>query len=658
MTPRDAGQYRLTEMRAGLNRGWFYLPCQGKVAMAPVGAALDPEKVLDHAARGNVAIALGNMPEASGLCAIDAPSTLGLPASWTIDTAHGVLVLFRAPRSCPPSRTRAAVRFLGSDAWAMAPGSVHPETGHVYRWQEGRAPADLEIAELPEAVLAALSAPEEPPAAPPEPEPGPDLPPIAIDPEKDYPADADVEVMVSGDDRPLAFTDKANGELFVRLYRDSVRYSPGIGWLEWDGTRWRPDEDGAAQRYAKRVADHRMMEALGSPDPDVRKRAMADAIKCESAKRILATLMMAETESPLIVHQHRLDADPWALNTTSGTVDLRTGALREHDREALITKRASIDYDPDAECPRWERFIREVLAEDPQLAWWTQKALGYSCTGLTAEQCFFLAYGTGANGKSTLLEIMREILGDYAQDTPSETFMAGREKNSSNDRARLRGARFVTCSEAGEGRRFDEELLKRFTGGDTVTARFMYREFFEFRPQLKLWVAANHRPEIRGQDDGIWRRVRLVPFEVSFRDRADASLPATLRAEASGILNWLVRGAVAWYAERLGTHERVSAATAEYREESDVLGLFLEDCCETGPADVYCAPASTLYGAYQRWAKEQGQQQPMTQTKFAARLKDRGLRPSKRHGNGRMWEGVSVRPEWLSSQRVQLHVTY
>ncbi len=646
MTPRDAGQYRLAEMRAGLDRGWLYLPCQGKQAMARPGEPLDQAAVLDHATKRNIAIALGGAPDASGLCAIDAPSTLGLPPTWTIETAHGVLVLFRPPRPCPPSRTRASIRFLGADAWAMAPGSVHPETGHVYRWREGCSPADLELAELPGAILEALNAPEPAPVEP-EPEPvGPELPPIAIDPDKDYPADADIEVTVSGDDRPLAFTDKANGELFVRLYRDRVRYSPGIGWLEWDGTRWRPDEDGAAQRYAKRVADHRMMEALAAGDPDTRKKAKGDAVKCEAAKRILATLTMAQTETPLIVPQRNLDHDHFLLNTSSGTVDLRTGALRDHDQADLITKRTGAAYDPDAECPRFEEFILEVLGGDRDLRWYVQKSLGYACTGDTREQCFWLAHGSGRNGKSTLFEAVREVLGDYARTAPAETFMPRQARDSTNDIASLRGQRFVITNEAGEGRKFDEEVLKRMTGGDTVSARFMYREWFEFRPVMKLFIAANHRPEIRGQDDGIWRRVRLIPFEVSFRGREDRTLPTALRAEASGILRWLVQGAIGWFNEGLGTNQRVTEATDGYREESDELGEFVAECCVTGHPDHYYAPSAGLYAAYAHWAKARGVQKPMTQTMLGRRLRDRGFKTDRSpSGTVRIWKGISVSPE-------------
>ena len=282
-----------------------------------------------------------------------------------------------------------------------------------------------------------------------------------------------------------------------------------------------------------------------------------------------------------------------------------------------------IDFDPDAECPIFLAFLERVMAGNCALIAFLQRAVGYSLTGLTGEQVLFLLYGLGANGKSTLLEILRALLGDYAQQTEFSTFLVRKQDGVRNDLARLRGARFVSAVEMEGERRLSEALVKQLTGGDTISARFLFSEFFEFLPAFKLWLAANHKPEIRGTDHAMWRRVRLIPFTVTIPDDAqDKSLPAKLRAELPGILAWAVRGCLQWQANGLDAPDEVTRATEDYRAEMDVLGDFLaERCIDESGTHVL---AADLYGAYRLWSEQNGAE-AISGVAFARRLTERGF---------------------------------
>lgn len=452
-------------------------------------------------------------------------------------------------------------------------------------------------------------------------------------------------------DHRFPLTDMGNAERFVAQFGDRLHYVKSHGlWLVWDGKRWAPDETSQIERLAKKTVRSIHKEAQETQDDaDRRKAAFAWAIKSESRSRVLAMIDGARAElapdrEPIQRTAADFDADPWLLNVANGVLDLRTAVLGPHDRALRCRKIVNIAYDPEAECPRWMAFLHRVLGGHEELVTYLQMAVGYSLTGRADEQCLFFLHGHGANGKSTFLETLRALLGEYAAQADFNTLVERRGDGPRNDIARLERTRLVTASELGEGKRLNEELVKSLTGGETVTARFLNREFFEFKPEFKLWLAANHKPTIRGTDDGIWRRVRLIPFEVQIPEREripERQMRAALDAELSGILAWAVGGALLWQQRGLWPPPQVAQATAAYRAESDVLGAWLEECAiistdEIGhvpPADVQVkAPASLLYQNYRRWAETNGEF-VLTQSMFGRRLAERGL-PDAKLGTG------------------------
>jgi putative DNA primase/helicase len=347
---------------------------------------------------------------------------------------------------------------------------------------------------------------------------------------------------------------------------------------------------------------------------------------------------LARSDVPVMPDE--LDASPDLLNTESGTIDLRTGDLREHRREDLITKIAPTKYWPDAAAPTWEAFLERVLPGE-ELRAFVQRAVGYSATGDTSEQCMFINHGGGANGKSTFQEAIAAALGDYAMRAPTEMLLAKRSDGVPNDVARMKGARFVSASETEEGRRLAESRIKDLTGQDTITARFMKAEWFDFAPTHKLWLSTNHKPEIRGTDAAIWRRIRLVPWAVTIPPvEQDKKLPIALRDELAGILAWVVRGCLQWRREGLQAPDEVRKATGEYRVEMDVLAGFLAECCELDTS--HWEYAKDLYECYKRWCDENGER-PEPQRKFGGRLGERGFQRDRGGSRGAgIWRGVRL----------------
>jgi putative DNA primase/helicase len=361
-----------------------------------------------------------------------------------------------------------------------------------------------------------------------------------------------------------------------------------------------------------------------------RKKFMAWHLQSEGRARIDAMMKLAACREGIPVLPGQMNRDGWLLNCTNGTIDLRTGQLRSHDRGDLITQLCPVAFDPDAKCPLWDQTLALFLP-DAELACYWQKVCGCCLPGLVREHIMPIAYGTGSNGKSTILGTLLEVLGpDYAMKCPPDMLMAKKYDTHPTDRADLFCKRLAIAIETQEGRRLNETMVKELTGGDPIRARRMREDFWEFLPTHTLIMATNHKPQIRGTDEGIWRRLKLIPFEVAVTgEQAIKDMSERLRAEYPGILAWWVRGCLEWQRKGLDAPSSVRDATQGYREEQDSLGTFLEE--RTVEVPTGGEKASYLYTRYAVWA-EAGNEAVMNRTAFGLALKARGFESKKSNG--------------------------
>ncbi len=361
------------------------------------------------------------------------------------------------------------------------------------------------------------------------------------------------------------------------------------------------------------------------------------ARRSSNNERLRAMLTLAHPEAA--IKQEQLDINPWLFNCQNGTIDLKSGELLPHRRDDFITKFAPVQYDPEAKAPIWDDFLNQIFNGNKQIQGYVQRFAGYSLTGSISEQCFAFLHGQGANGKTTFVNALREMMGDYAQEAAPDLLLDKQYSGIPNDIARLRGARFVTVTETADNRKFDEGLIKRLTGGDRITARFLRAEFFEFDPTHKLWLISNHKPIIKGVDLAIWRRIKLIPFEMTFLPhQQDRNLSAKLREELAGILAWAVRGSLEWQQIGLAEPEEVKAATDNYKTEMDVVERFIDECCILD--NNRSVMSQVLYDAYRAWAAKAGEE-IVSYIAFCKRLKSRGF-TSKHSANGNAWKGLCL----------------
>ncbi len=445
------------------------------------------------------------------------------------------------------------------------------------------------------------------------------------------------------DDGVLHYTDLGNARRLVSAYGNVLRYCYGWGkWLIWDGGRWKMDDCGKIDRAAKNTVAAMYAEAAQMEDDKARRALVGHAMHTEGAARIRNMIDLARSEPDIPVQVDELDVDGWLLNVKNGCLDLLTGKLLPHNPIHYQTKQVDVEFEPDAYSARWESFLTTITDGDPELIAFLQRAIGYSLTGDTSEQCIFFMYGTGANGKTTFIETIRALLGDYAQQTPTETLMRHDNDAINNDVARLRGARFIAATETEERQRLAEVLVKQLTGGDKIAARFLHQEFFEFRPVGKFWLAGNHKPAIRGTDYAIWRRIKLVPFAITIPpEKRDPGLLTKLCDDLPGILNWAVEGCKLWREQGLDTPRPVIEATENYRDEQDLIRAFLDDCIFKSPN--VTVKAGDIYSRYQGWCASAGERCE-TQNKFGSRLTELGFERYRSNGH-RLWKGLAIKAE-------------
>jgi len=441
--------------------------------------------------------------------------------------------------------------------------------------------------------------------------------------------------------RSYARTDAGNAEFFAELFKDDLRYDHRRrSWLVWNGHHWSYDRAGSVQRRAIEAARARFQGSIEISDLRDKQPEAQFAIQTENASRAEAMLRVAAYLPPLAENGDRWNEDPWLLGVGNGVANLQTGLLRPGHPEDNITLASDVGFFRDASCPRWLQFLDEIFDGDQDLIDFMHRAVGYSLTGITNEQCLFMLQGTGANGKSLFLSTLRTLLGAYAYNAPFSTFELTRRSDVTNDLAALAGRRLVTSSETNEGTRLNEARAKAITGSDDLTARFLYSENFTFRPVAKFFLAVNHLPVVTDDSYGFWRRVRLIRFKRQFTTDADPHLEKKLAKELPGVLAWAIAGCLAWQSRGLEPPESVRLATADYQEKSDVLGDFVAECLLTG--ETRSIGAAEAFTAYQTWAGSQGmsEREMLTLKSFGTKMGGRFC--GKRTAGGKRYFGVGL----------------
>ncbi len=405
-------------------------------------------------------------------------------------------------------------------------------------------------------------------------------------------------------------------------YGDQMMYcGPMKNWLIWDGTRWTEDRKNIAFGKSTDIA-------------------AAAGIKRHRADRIGATLKVAQPM--LAVVPEDLNKDPWIFNCKNGTLNLKDMSWKKHDPKDMLTFLCPTAYEPDAPAPLWEKFLLEIMNGSTELVAYLQRLAGYCLTGIIRDHALPIAYGTGANGKSTFLGTLREVIGtDYSSEAAPDLLMTKEKSSHPTERADLSGKRLVTTIEVEDGRRLAENFVKQLTGGDDIKVRRMHENFWTLKPTWKIILATNNKPEIKGMDVGIWRRIRLIPFSVTIPvGSRDLSLrDKMVQGEASGILAWAVRGCVGWRESGLQDPAAVLEATAEYKQDADIMGKFFSDCCVILPS--LRAQASGLYEVFREWHEKEVGTEPMNGTVFGRRLTEHGFQVEKT--GGKKWRmGIGI----------------
>lgn len=402
-------------------------------------------------------------------------------------------------------------------------------------------------------------------------------------------------------------SDATNAERLCKLYGDKIRFDhTRKRWLVWKGHRWEPDTTESVGQLAVESARSLFREASEIPDSSERMAVAKFAVASEAKKKVDATLSLARQIKPVADEGKLWDTNPMLYCCENGIIDLKTGILRPGKPEDMITMQSGVTYDPNATCPRWCQYLYEVFDGDEVLIRWVKKALGYTLTGHVTEQVVFFGHGGGSNGKSTFFSVIRKLMGDYSMSAPATLFQKNSMNTASNDLASTEVKRFLMCSEVLSSSKLHEQRIKQISGGDAVSARYLYKENFTFEPTAKIWLFLNHLPSVEDDSYAFWRRVRLIPFLHTFKEsEQDKNLPEKLNSEISGVLNWMIEGCLLWQQEGLiDQPQAVKVATQNYQAENDQLFEFLNEYVLDLPKDR--VGAFDIYNAYRTWAENKG----------------------------------------------------
>jgi len=468
---------------------------------------------------------------------------------------------------------------------------------------------------------------------------------------KDY--DADGNLVGDADDVPIRggindpmpgepWTELGYARRLIRVYGDRLRYVPAWRrWLIWDGQRWAHDATGQAQRWMKAIARRLTTDAIALEDEQKRRAAVSLARRGESSAGVKGALTLAGTENGIVVTPDDLDADPFLLNCRNGVLDLRSGELRPHDPADLLTKMTGAEYDPGAAGAQFTKFLERVQP-DPGMRGYLARVTGHALEGRVVTHILPIHFGAGANGKSTYIDAVLAALGDYADAADPELLTARTFGAHPTGIADLFGLRLAVLHESDHGRRLAEGTVKRLTGGDRLKARRMREDFWHFDPSHTFAMLTNHKPVISGTDEGVWRRIRLIPWEVVIpEDERDELLGDRLKLELSAVLAYLVAGYRDWHERGLDDPDKVVKATEAYRAESDALARFVDQQCLTGPN--FTAGSSDLFAAWSKWCAEEGEE-PGSATAFATMLQNKGFDNYTSSGR-RRWRGLGLQGE-------------
>lgn len=435
-------------------------------------------------------------------------------------------------------------------------------------------------------------------------------------------------------DKKFRLTELGNAERIAHEYGHVIRFVNDIGWYIWDGKRWKFD----TKREIERIAAKVLRGLYKSEDETITKWARLCErrnVRMNSIKDLIP-LVPGERED--------FDRHKFLLNVENGIVDLKTGKLLQHDRNLKLTKISNIQFDKNANCPTWENFLNQIFLGDKKLIDYMQKLIGYSLTGDISEQIMIFLVGSGSNGKSTFINTIKDLMGEYGKQAKSDTFIKKKDTGANNDIARLVSSRFVSAIESEEGEKLSESFVKQITGGEPVLARFLRQEYFEFTPEFKVFFTTNHKPVIGGVDEGIWRRVKLVPFNLNLQPHErDKKLDEKLSLELPGILNWAIEGCLKWQREGLQEPLVVADATGKYKDDMDILAPFLWESCYTDEPenDAIKIAAKELYKVYENWCFKSGER-ALGNRSFYRMLETKGFKKVKGTNNKAFFTGITL----------------